>query len=706
MAIERDSQGLRGLLTCCGLIVVAIVAGGLVVHHRSGRALRQQADARLDRECGLAAERVERTLGSVAGAVARLASDGELVQAVTDGGARRRASAILVAAAEVTPAVVAIDLVDAGGRVVLSSDDRRVGGEVSRQSRDLATGSVSISIEDAHPGDEIVLVAGDPRSQGAVCAVVSLAGMFGEGAHWWGGITSASGKVLRQNGAVVLASLPSAETGSVVASSRALRLPPPIEGSTWRLAIAHHRDEAYAATRPVGWSILGTTAVVVLVVLLVFAGALGGQADTMLSLEERERELEKAKLELEVTRERLGDRARRELVASEARSDVLASLAREFDREIAEIVARAQALSTSEDTRATETARAIVAHGRFLLELISDIAEYAKISAGDLALRNVPCATARILRDSHDLVREQVVSKGLELRIEYVTPVPASIRTDPKKLAYVLKNLFSNAIRFTATGTVLVLINTLEGEDAPDGEGGLEIHVMDMGAGLSSDEREQVFQPFATAEKSAGRDAGVALGLTISKRIAGLLGGDITVNSAPGKGSIFNLVVPTGPLEGIELVDEPPALEEGPAPEKKGSPSSDAVTFSASVIVALDDVRVAQRIQAELAAIGATVELARGGPALVARVKEMDAKRRPDVIVLDFLTEKSSGDETARSLRSELPSTPLIALVPERTDEMTRRCFGAGADDLAPAGNPDAVVGAVRNVIWNTVAQG
>ena len=145
--------------------------------------------------------------------------------------------------------------------------------------------------------------------------------------------------------------------------------------------------------------------------------------------------------------------------------------------------------------------------------------------------------------------------QGIPLKLEYFGPIPQTIQIDPTRLRQILVNLVGNAIKFTETGEVKIAVRLVDRDTA---EPKLQCEVIDTGVGISPEHLGRLFQPFQQADASTTRKfGGTGLGLAISKRLAKLLGGDITARSVLGKGSSFTLTIATGPLEGTPMLDQP-----------------------------------------------------------------------------------------------------------------------------------------------------
>jgi len=237
-------------------------------------------------------------------------------------------------------------------------------------------------------------------------------------------------------------------------------------------------------------------------------------------------------------------------------------------------------LENNLSTKQIEYAQTICSAGNDLLALINDILDLSKIEAGAMTIEIQPM-TLSSLKDY--LVRnfDQLAhSKQLRFDIELAADVPQSVRTDPKRLQQVLRNLLSNAFKFTEKGSVSVRVEPAEPSAAPEsirGAGPLVAYsVVDTGIGIPGEKQAIIFEAFQQVDGGIDRKyGGTGLGLTISREIARLLGGEIRVHSSPGVGSAFTLYLP---LAGAppkaparrRAPDsaEPKPLEESASPEK------------------------------------------------------------------------------------------------------------------------------------------
>lgn len=182
--------------------------------------------------------------------------------------------------------------------------------------------------------------------------------------------------------------------------------------------------------------------------------------------------------------------------------------------------------------------------GEHLLNLINDVLEMAKIESGRTEMEMSPFDLGAMVRDVSDMMHVRAAQKGLQLLIEQVSDFPRYIRGDEARLRQVLIYLLGNAVKFTDKGGV-----TLRFGLKPHDAGHLLIEIEDSGIGISAEDQKRLFRPFEQLGKLAGDNQGTGLGLTISRQFVQMMGGTITVESTPGKGSIFRVELPANRVE-------------------------------------------------------------------------------------------------------------------------------------------------------------
>ncbi|MGH7458998.1 MAG: ATP-binding response regulator [Longimicrobiaceae bacterium] len=220
------------------------------------------------------------------------------------------------------------------------------------------------------------------------------------------------------------------------------------------------------------------------------------------------------------------------------RSRFFASMSHEIRTPINAVLGYNQLLAEGTMGQLSEKQRqAVTKVGRsanHLLELINDILDISKIEAGKIEIEPEPTELGMIVRDTATSVQLVAEEKGLDLAVE--ASAETRIETDPARLRQIVLNLLANAVKFTEEGSVTARV-------AKEDKGWVRLVVEDTGPGIAPEDQERVFEEFEQAGKSAGK-VGTGLGLSISRKLARLLGGDLTVKSEPGEGSTFTLRLP------------------------------------------------------------------------------------------------------------------------------------------------------------------
>ena len=239
--------------------------------------------------------------------------------------------------------------------------------------------------------------------------------------------------------------------------------------------------------------------------------------------------------------EELG-RARDEAVAaSGAKSAFLANMSHEIRTPLTSIIGFAELLQSPEVANDDKAAalHSIIRNGRHLLEVINDILDLSKVETGQVEVERIEVDLPVLLRDIHTLVAGRAKEKSLRFVVAPRLPLPACIVSDPVRLKQILLNLCSNAIKFTARGTVTLDVQYTAEPPA------LAFAVSDTGIGMTPEQMSRLFQPFVQADVSTTRRfGGTGLGLYLSRQLADALGATITVDSVAGEGSRFVLRLP------------------------------------------------------------------------------------------------------------------------------------------------------------------
>jgi CheY-like chemotaxis protein len=331
-----------------------------------------------------------------------------------------------------------------------------------------------------------------------------------------------------------------------------------------------------------------------------------------------------------------------------------------------------------DDAESHSAVKTIVRNGEQLLDVINDVQDLSKIEAGKLEIERRAISLPQIVDDVLLVMRPPAEAKQLELRLRYLSPIPELVQTDPTCLRQILINLIGNAIKFTLQGHVELQVELLDPQaDRPQ----LRFVVADTGIGLSREQLDKLFCPFTQANASTTRKyAGTGLRLSISRHLARMLGGDVSVASEPGRGSQFTFVIETGSLAGVTLIDIPNEVVSRGESQQNGE--LDEVRLDCRILLAEDNPDNQRLIGTLLERWGADVTFAHSGEMAVELAWGEFRHGQPfDVIVMDMQMSVFDGYSAARRLRSLGYQEPIIALAANARGEDKQRCLNAGCDD-------------------------
>ena len=356
--------------------------------------------------------------------------------------------------------------------------------------------------------------------------------------------------------------------------------------------------------------------------------------------------------------------------ANQAKSQFLANMSHEIRTPMNAIIGFSDILSgeemTDEHIRYVNLVRDS-AHN--LLDLINDILDFSKIEAKQLEIETVECSLGRILGFIDSTMGQQAEKKSLEFEIVTCDGLPERICTDPARLRQCLINLTSNAIKFTEKGHVYVNVSL---EDR-DNQTHIRFGIEDTGIGIPEDNHEEIFTPFTQADGSHTRKyGGTGLGLTVTKQLAGLLGGELTLSSEVGRGSVFSLTIPAN----IDVTKQS-RLDIHATHIKPQSNAIEQTEFVCNVLVAEDSPTNMVLVKLLLEKMGLQVTGVEDGNQALQKVLTQEF----DLILMDMMMPNMNGYEAARAIKNEGITTPIVALTANAMKGDREKCIEAGCDD-------------------------
>ena len=356
--------------------------------------------------------------------------------------------------------------------------------------------------------------------------------------------------------------------------------------------------------------------------------------------------------------------------ANRAKSVFLANMSHEIRTPMNAILGFSQLMLRDQDLtpRQCQYLGTINRSGEHLLALINDILEMSKIEAGRTTLNPSTFDLTVLLRDLEMMFRVRTNEKKLSFSVETIGDVPQYIVTDINKLRQVFINVLGNAVKFTEQGGIGLRVRA-ERECATGPF--LRVEIEDTGPGISPDDQDKLFRQFEQTKTGQQAGTGTGLGLAISREFVCLMGGDITVNSLVGKGSVFVIRLPlkTGEAQAVEAKDKPRHV-------LKLQPEQ-----ATCRVLIVDDVEDNRELLAQLLApIGFEIQLATNGAEAVHEFEQW----RPHLILMDFRMPVMDGHEAIRRIRA-LPggaAPKIIAVTASAMDENRQELMEIGADDF------------------------
>ena len=372
-----------------------------------------------------------------------------------------------------------------------------------------------------------------------------------------------------------------------------------------------------------------------------------------------------------IAREELLEARRQAESAARIKAAFLANMSHEIRTPLTAILGYAEELEGGDMTPSDhhDALQIIRRNGQHLMSIINDILDLSKIEAGSMQIENRPTNVVEIAEDVRRMLTARARAKGISIELKLQQPLPSTIQSDPTRVRQILLNLVGNAIKFTDRGNVTMELS------ADFTAQRYSVTVSDTGIGISAEQQATLFQSFAQADSSISRRyGGTGLGLDISKRLAAMLGGDLTVQSSVGSGSRFLCTFRTGPIV--------PASFEVASTQDVSRPRAPA-KLSGRVLVADDGIDNQRLIQRILQVAGIDVEVVDNGEAAVDAAMRAESDHPFDAILMDVQMPVMDGLTATRTLRERGFKKPIIALTANVLPEDRQRCAEAGCSGFA-----------------------
>ena len=357
--------------------------------------------------------------------------------------------------------------------------------------------------------------------------------------------------------------------------------------------------------------------------------------------------------------------------ANKAKSTFLANMSHEIRTPLTAIIGFSESLLDSEQSMSdrVDAIQTVIRSGKHLQQIINDILDLSKVEAEKLEIESLEFCPCEVLSDVRSLASLLADEKGLSFRINFHFPVPDKITSDPMRLKQILINLCNNAMKFTHEGGVRIEV------DYDAATNMMRFKVIDTGIGMTPEQQQKIFRAFSQADSSTTRQfGGTGLGLYLSRQLAHMLGGDITVDSVKDVGSCFTLAINAGDTATRKMIYEIKDSRSGVPIETV----PDEKKYSGHILLAEDTVDNQRLISLYLRRLGAQVTIAEHGKEAL----ELAFADHYDVILMDMQMPVMGGIEATTLLRKRGYEGVIIALTANASRQDQERCLAAGCNDF------------------------
>jgi len=422
-------------------------------------------------------------------------------------------------------------------------------------------------------------------------------------------------------------------------------------------------------------------------------------------IESNSRELERAK-------KRIEEEAKLVEESSRHKTEFIANMSHELRTPLNSIILLSDLLTQNRDDRLTEKelefASVILSAGKDLLLLINDILDLSKVEAGRMEINMSQVSLEYLCRKLRGYFSEMAEVKGLEFVIFPEPGLTENLMVDVQKLEQILKNLTSNAIKFTEKGSVEIFIHrpspetdlSMIGLNGLNPANSIAFSVKDTGIGIAPEKKDVIFECFIQADKDiTGTYGGTGLGLPVSRVLAQLLGGEIMLESEPMKGSTFTLYIPDSTLDpcgktngDVERFSSELALSET-------TKNSGLKLKGKKILIADDDMRTVYALIQNFEGLSAEVLVAWDG---VRCMNKLEEHTDTAIVLLDIAMPEMNGFQVLERLRSDerMRNIPVVVITANVMDGNEKKCMDAGADAyMAKPLDFDKLLGVMEGVL-------
>ena len=407
--------------------------------------------------------------------------------------------------------------------------------------------------------------------------------------------------------------------------------------------------------------------------------------------------LDSSNAQLETTNQVLKETSEKALAASRTKSEFLANMSHEIRTPMTAIIGYTDILIGNNEREYAspenlEALKIIKRNGTHLLSLINDILDLSKIEAGQIDIETVETSPTAVVQEVFSLMNVRAAEKGLKFCVVWNGKIPSKINTDPLRLKQCLINLVGNAIKFTQQGSIQIVAYL---DTAFPGESKFVFDIIDTGIGMTESQVSKLFTAFSQADTSMTRRfGGTGLGLFISRRLAELMGGNVSCRSTAGVGSTFSLSVATGRLDGVPLINPNDELDKPNHVVDEENHNEHQVESNnltgCRVLFAEDGIDNQRLISFVLKKAGAVVTVVDNGRLAVERLTQDGSINSDlvdpspyDIILMDMQMPEMDGYSAAALLKQKGSQVPIIALTAHAMTGEREKCLRAGCDDYA-----------------------